>query len=179
MPSFGLYQRLLGSPVHNNVVRKNAADEIMEETWWEDIASRVAYLYDYYHDDEPLKLRGLRSDKSRTKTPIDIKYIVDTYQSLSKDQVPYHLQLRPSQTENVPYYGEQFREKYGALFPIGLYIDIPDEKGEFNKWLVVDKANFYNPQFVTFQILPCDYIFQYILDNKKHQIAGVLRSQNS
>ena len=40
-------------------VRKQQSDEIMDATWWRDIQSRVCYIYDYFHDGEKDKLRGL------------------------------------------------------------------------------------------------------------------------
>jgi len=54
-----------------------------------------------------------------------------------------------------------------------------DESGRYNRWLIVDKANYNSNQFPTFEILRCDKVFQWIHDNKKYQCAGVLRSQNS
>lgn len=180
MPSFELYNKMISSSGSTGgQIRKSNSDDIMEATWWEDIQSRVCYLYDYYHDDEKLTLRDLNSDKSPTKISIDAKYIVDSYQTFEKDSVTYHLQFRPSQECNIPYYDEMFKDKYDSLFPIGLFVDIPDEKGRFNKWMIVDKANYYNPQFITYQILPCDHVFQWVHDGKKYQMCGVSRSQNS
>lgn len=170
--------------IHGNVrtegqARKLQSDMIMEYTWDRDIQSLPCFIYDCYHDDEPDKVRNLNSLKSKTKTPIQAKYIVNAYQSDNKDQVSYHIQFKPSQRCNVPYYYESFERRYDSLFPMGLYIDIPDEQGNYNRWLVTEKANYYNPQFITWSVLPCDYRFQWIFDNKKYQMWGVLRSQNS
>lgn len=155
------------------------SDMIMEETWNDDIQSQVGYLYDWYHDTYRTVLKDLCSQQDFNKVPIDIKYIVNSSQTYSKDIITYHLQLRPSQECNVDYYDDFFKYRYGANFPNGLYIDICDAKGKYNRWLVVGGANYYDPQFPTFEILPCDYIFQWIVDGKKYQMAGVLRSQNS
>lgn len=161
-------------------ILKEQSDDIMNDTWWNDISSAVGYLYDYYHDSEPSKLRGLNSDRDALKTPIDVKVLKNASQTYEKDQVTTHIQLRPNQTMNVEYYKECFEDRYSSIFPIGLYIDIPDSDGSFNRWLIVEKANNYNVrQFPTFEILPCDKIFQYIVKGVKHQIAGTLRSQNS
>ena len=40
----------------------------------------------------------------------------------------------------------------------GNYVDIMSEDGSYNKWLIVDKANYNGNQFPTFEILRCDYI---------------------
>ena len=34
---------------------KQDSDNLMELTWDNDVASKVCYIYDYYHDDQPDK----------------------------------------------------------------------------------------------------------------------------
>ena len=180
MPSFTSFSRILGtSGITAGQARKMDSDMIMEATWDRDIQSRVAYFYDYYHDSEPTKLRNLNSANDPKKIPIDIKYIVSSSQTYDKDPVTYHIQFKPSHICGVNYYKEMFEDRYGGIYPCGLYVDIPDNKGNYNRWLVVDKANFYDPQFSTFEVLPCDYVFQWIHEGHRHEMAGVLRSQNS
>ena len=105
---------------------------------------------------------------------------MNTSQTYGNDQSTFHLQMRPGQGCTVNYYDELFGNRYNSTFPIGLYCDIPDEQGKYNRWLVVDKANYNVTQFPTFEILRCDYILNYIDDNrKKRKIAVVLQSQNS
>ena len=84
----------------------------MENTWDESIESRVAYIYDYYHDSEPTVIRGLSSDKDELKLPLEIKYLKNSSQTYNKDQVTFHLQMKPSQICNVPYYEEFFQNRY-------------------------------------------------------------------
>ena len=98
---------------------------------------------------------------------------------MDKDQVSYHVQFKPSHECCVDYYDDVFIKKYDSLYPLGLYIDIPDNKGKYNKWLIVDKADHYAPQFSTYQVLPCDHVFQWIFKGQKYEMCGVLRSQNS
>ena len=76
------------------------------------------------------------------KTPIEIKFIRHVAQTYDKDQVTFWLQLQPGQECNVDYYPDLFADRYDTLFPIGLYVDIMHEDGTYNKWLVVDKANY-------------------------------------
>lgn len=178
MPNLSQYKKQLGSHT-NGEVRKIQSDQIMDATWWEDIASRKAYLCDYYHDNEKLLLNNLNPEKDKLKIPIDIKFVQSSSQTYDKDQITVHLQLRPNQECNVPYYKEVFEDRYSAMFPVGLYAIIQDDKGNWNRWLIVDKANINVTQFPTFEILRCDYVFQYIIDGIKYQIPGVLRSQNS
>jgi hypothetical protein len=179
MPSFGTYQEIVKSKTVGEAL-KHQSDVIMNTTWWNDINSTVVYLYDFYHDSEPLKLRNLDSSNDPLKVAIDAKIVKNASQTYEKDQVTVHLQLRPGQECNVYYYEDDFGKRYAASFPIGLYADILDENGKYNRWLIVSEANNFNVrQFPTYEILPCDKIFQYIIDRVKYQIAGVLRSQNS
>lgn len=179
MPSFETFKKTNnGLSIGQN--HKAQSDMIMEATWTYDIANRVAYFYDYLHDDYPTQLNDLNSDQDEKKIPIEIKYLAHSSQTLAKDAVSYHLQLRPSQDETVvPYYSEYFEDRYNATFPIGLYCDIPDNKGRYNRWLVVAKADYDDAQFSTFELLRCDYVFQWIESGIKMQMAGVLRSQSS
>ena len=112
----------------NNIgqIHKNQSDEIMEQTWDNDIQSKVCYIYDFYHDDQPRLAEGMTYENT-TKTKIDAKFIVKTYQSIDKDQVEYYIQLRPSQkvwfeeSDELYYFETDYRQKYGVQdFPIGL-----------------------------------------------------------
>lgn len=177
MPSYFTYKKMFEGT--GGQIRKDQSDRIMNASWWEDIQSRVAYIYDYYHDDYITQLNDLHPKEDPKKIPIDIKFVQSSSQTYDKDAVTFHLQLRPGQKCNVDYYDEFFKIRYDAIFPIGLFCDIPDEQGIYNRWLIVDKANYNVTQFPTFEILRCDKVFQYIMDGKKMQVPGVLRSQNS
>lgn len=179
--SFNDYGIMLGYKTQGRA-HKGQSDVIMEQTWWRDIAAQTAYVYDYYHDlrsDEKLILDDLHPEDDIQKIPLDIKFIRHQSQTYDKDQVTFWLQMRPSQECNVDYYDEVLAKRYGALFPIGLFVDVMQEDGKYHKWLVVDRANYNGNQFPTFEILKCDHVFQWIHDGKKYQCAGVLRSQNS
>lgn len=180
MPNLSLYSKILGNYGSTcGEARKSDSDIIMNATWDGDIQSRRAYIYDFYHDSEPFTLRDLHPYNDKYKTAIDIKYVKHTTQTYDKDSITYHIQFRPHQKCNVPYFNELYRDVYSNIFPCGLYIDIPDESKQYNKWLVVNTANYYDSQFPTFEVLPCDHVFQWIFHGKKFQMAGVLRSMNS
>ena len=107
-------------------IYKEQSDFLMEETFWNDPQSKVCYIYDYFHDDKPYKNVGMTYENT-TKTKIDVKFIVKTYQSIDKDQVEYYIQLRPSQkvwfeeSDELYYFETDYRQKYGIQdFPIGL-----------------------------------------------------------
>lgn len=174
-------KRMEREGLYNGEIRKTYADQIVEATWFNDLTTRKCYLFDFKHDPQPFRLNDLTPDES-LQIPVWLKYIVYSSQTYAKDAVTYHIQFKPSQDgkdDIVPYYEELFKNRYDASFPCGLYILIPDNHGKYNKWLVVDTANYNDPQFSTYEVLRCDKVFQWIYQNKKYQMCGVLRSQNS
>lgn len=180
MPSFTEYQRLMlnkGNTV--GLVHTHESQDIVEYTWYDDPASCIGYLYSYEYDDEPDKNIGLHPEKSKTKIPVDVKFLISSYQSLNKDNVDYRIMFKPSYKRNVPYYNELFENKCGSEFPVALYLDLPDEKGIYRRWLIVAGANTDNRDFPNWSILFCDYNFKWIYNGKKYSCWGVGRSQNS
>lgn len=173
---------------------KQDSDNLMELTWDNDIQSKVCYIYDYFHDDFFVDEHGItRTLKDgmtydhTNKTRVDAKFIVKTYQSMDKDQVEYYLQFKPSQKfsftegDELYYYETDYHQRYSAEFPIGLFCDIPDDRGVYHKWLICrsEPAN----QFPKFLILPCSYELMWIEKNGKDRIKrrmwSVLRQQQS
>ena len=168
-------------------IYKEQSDFVMEQTFWNDPQSKVCYIYDYFHDDQPDKNVGMTYDHT-TKTRIDAKFIVKSYQSIDKDQVEYYIQFKPSQKtqfeegDELYYFETDYRQKYGVQdFPIGLMIDIPDDTGLYHKWLICSKepAN----QFVKYLVLPCNYFLHWVENDGqnryKRSMWVVLRNQNS
>lgn len=165
---------------------KQDSDNLMELTWDNDVASKVCYIYDYYHDDQPDK-KDHMTYKNTTKTRIDAKFLVKSYQSLDKDQIDYYLQFKPSQkfdfesSDELYYFETDYRDKYGNPDFIGLYVDIPDDRGIYRKWMICayEIAN----QFPKFIVLPINYELQWIEQSGhkriKRRMWGVLKSQNS
>lgn len=190
MPSLQTARRI-ASIKNNNAktigqMHKEESELLMEETWDNDIESKKCYIYDYFHDDKPNLAEGMTYENT-TKTSIDAKFIVTKYQSIDKDQVEYHIQFRPSQRvrfdegDELYYFEKEYKNRYYVNFPIGLYIDIPDEKNIYRKWLIVSKEE--GNQFLKYSILPCDYYLQWI-DNTgskrfKRKMWCVSRAMNS
>lgn len=167
-------------------IHKENADWAMEYTWDTDPQSKVCYVYDYFHDDQP-RLKDHMTYRNTTKTRIDAKFIVKSHQSIDKDQVEYYLQFKPSQpvefgpNDELYYFETEYRQHYGVEFPIGMWCDIPDDKGVYRKWLICssEPAN----QFPKYLILPCNYNLMWVEKNKDQRIKrnmwAVLRQQNS
>jgi hypothetical protein len=179
--NFNDYKRSLGiGGVRTNGQRHSyEAQDIIEHTWYDDPASMVVYLYDYYHDDQKDLNIGLNPECSKTKIPVEIKYNINSYQSLEKDTVDFRIMFKPSYKCNIPYYKEKFSDITRSVFPVGLYLDKKNEDGIWEKWLVVSEANTHNNDFPTWSILPCDYKYQWVYKGKKQEMWGVGRSQNS
>lgn len=130
-----------------------------------DIQSKVCYIYDYAHDNQP-ELKDHMTYENTTKTRIDAKFIVSQYGSISKDQVAYHLMFKPSQPlefndgDELYYFETNYRKKYNIPFPCSLYIDIPNEKGIYEKWLIINAEQ--GNQFIKYNILPINYRFEWV-----------------
>lgn len=155
------------------------SQNIIEASWYDDPASCVGYLYAWEFDDEQDKNIGLHPEKSKTKIPVDVKFLVNSYQSLDKDNVDYRIMFRPSYQCNVPYYDKLFAKKCGAEWPVGLFIDLPDDEGIYRRWLIVAGANTDNRDFPNWSVLFCDYDFKWVYKGKRQHLWGVGRSQNS
>lgn len=179
MPSFEVYKKLLSGSGTVGRARKIQSDMIIESSWDGDIASQIGYFYMYEDDDHKTQLYDLLPENDIYKIPIPVKVSKHTTQTFNKDQTTYWLQFKPSQELTIPKYKERFVDNYTAKFPVGLYVDLKDERGVFNRWLVVATAGYYDNQFPTWEVLPCSYIFDVVINAKKYRIAGVNRSQNS
>ena len=158
-------------------IHKNQSDMIMEQTWDRDIQSKKCYIYDYYHDGEKDKNKNLSPSTDVLKTAIDAKFIVVQYGSEKRIQFGYHVQFKPSHVCELDYFEDEYEKKYWSEYPIGLYIDIPDEQGIYKKWMIVSKEE--GNQFTKYFVLPCNFNFHWIIDNKKYSMWGISRPQNS
>lgn len=168
--------------------RKNRSDLIMEQTWDLDIETRQCYIYDYYHDRDKDKLSGYDPSTDENKYAVSTKFIIYQYgTAANNDQVEYHIQFKPSQkvkfeeTDDLYYYETDFVKRYGAEFPIGLYIDIPDDTGVYRKWMIVARS--ISNQFPKYTVLPCNHNFIWIENRNKirykRQMYGLARFKNS
>ena len=175
-------------------IYKEQSDWAMEQTFENDIATKTCYIYDYFHDDFFTDEHGITRSlaegmtyENTNKIKIDAKFIVKSYQSMDKDQVEYYLMFRPSQPvrfnegDDLYYYETDFRKRYSATFPIGLWVDLPDDRGVYHKWLICrnEPAN----QFPKYLILPANYELMWVEKNNEKRIKRrmwcVLRQQMS
>lgn len=167
-------------------IYKEQSDWAMEQTWDNDIQSKICYIYDFYHDDQPRLAEGMTYENT-TKTRIDAKFIVKSYQSMDKDQVDYYIQFKPTQKthfsegDELYYFETNYRKKYHNDNFIGLFIDIPNDENIYEKWMILrtEPAN----QFPKYLILKCNYELMWIENNGtekiKRRMWSVLKMQSS
>lgn len=167
-------------------IYKEESDWAMEQTWDNDIQSKICYIYDFYHDDQPRLAEGMTYENT-TKTRIDAKFIVKSYQSMDKDQVEYYIQFKPTQKthfsegDELYYFETDYRKKYHNDNFIGLFIDIPNDENIYEKWMILrtEPAN----QFPKYLILKCNYELMWIENNGtekiKRRMWSVLKMQSS
>lgn len=144
-------------------IRKKQSDEIMNQTFADDPTYKRVYI---------LTKDGWKFE--------DAKYQYHSAQSISKDEVDYYLQFRPK-----------------VHYPIGSYVIVPDDTDfEINLteeelrnpflqpinqrtqwWFIVgrDNAN----AFVRYNIIKCNWNFQWVWDGKVQSCFGAVRSANS
>ena len=158
----------------------------MNWTWDNDIQSKICYIYDFFHDDQPRLAEGMTYENT-TKTRIDAKFIVKSYQSMDKDQVDYYVQFKPSQKthfsegDELYYFETDYRKRYHNDNFIGLFIDIPNDENIYEKWMILrtEPAN----QFPKYLILKCNYELMWIENNGtekiKRRMWSVLKMQSS
>lgn len=185
MPSFEDMQKLYQNIGTHGQQLKVMADEIMQQTFDTDIGTRQCYIYDYYHDDQfDEGLSGYNPALSKTKIPVKLKFIVKTYKSMAKDDPEYHIQFEPDVYNSMSCKSDWFvrdYERLGIDFPISLFVDIPDDRGVYQKWLITyrEDAN----QFPKFGVIKCNYLFTWVKDDGVHRhnrkMWGAERTQNS
>lgn len=98
------------------------------------------------------------SDINREK--YDAKFSIHTRRSITGDSEDYFLTFRPH-----------------VRVPIGAYVDIPDDEGVLQTWLIVLKDN--KPQFPMYYVLKCNWTLKWVIGDKVYKVLGCLRNQNS
>lgn len=91
---------------------------------------------------------------------MDAKFIIDTRRSISGDEEVYKLMFRPH-----------------VKIPVGSYVDVPDDTGTLQRWLVILNDN--QPQFPMYYILKCNWILKWVYEGKVYKCECVQRTQSS
>lgn len=195
MASLEALKNYYGSEVTIGKQIKAKSDLIMDETFDYDVTTRICYIYDYFHDDVETKNlceygTGYVPPDGSSKIPVKLKFLIKSYKSLAKDDPDYYIQFSmsdwnkvsddPANQTIVPDYFSEY-SRLGIHYPIGLYVDIPDDRGVYWRWLVVyeDVAN----QFPKFGIIKCNHQLDWVINKPdgryKRAMWGSQRTQSS
>ncbi len=134
----------------------NKSKVLMDHTFTRDPNYRIANLYD--------------SNMNLLEKDIEIKFQSNVKVTLAKDQVEYNVQFRPNYFPEKLYIKEDGKER------LGFYMDIPNNLGEMEKWLILAKND---RVFTRYTVLKCNWTFKFIANRKIYSILGILRSSNN
>lgn len=133
------------------MLRKNT-DMVMEHQWYTSREVRPVRLFKHKE--------GTYGHQYEDVGHEDARFIHKSIQEIASQQVEYYLMFKP-----------------GIHYPIGTYVEIADEQGEKQTWLICKKSE--DMQLVLYNILPCNYLFKWIAHNHICECLGVLRGLNS
>lgn len=146
------HSRLKAKGTNTPQVIRDNADMVSLNTWYNDPQVRPAILY--RHDKNG---RGTLYEEIARE---DIKFIHKELQTFASQTVEYYIMFKPK-----------------VHYPLGSYIDIPDEMGAIKRWLIVEKSN--DPQFAKYSILPCNYTLKWVHEGSIYECLCVVRAVNS
>lgn len=184
MLSFNDMKKMYGNITTIGQQLKETSDSVMQQTFDNDIQTKQCYIYDHYHDDQADLEYGYDPSLSKTKIPVKLKFIIKSYRTIAKDEPDYHIMFEPNvwnSMECKPNWFKDNYEKFGVEFPCGLFVDIPDDRGIYHRWICMylESAN----QFPKIGILKCNYRFSWIekdgVYRYKRKVWGVNVTQNS
>lgn len=145
-------------------IRKKQSDMLMDATFDKDPTYKRGMLYNA--NLEPIEIVEFKFQKAQTYT-------------INKDQVEYFVQFRtsyhPEKRSNEE--DKQYRLYEDGKERLSFYLDIPDDNGDIYKWLIVGRNN--DNAFVRYNVLQCNWIFEWMIDRKYYSCLGVMRSRNN
>lgn len=61
--------------------------------------------------------------------------------------------------------------------PVGSYVDIPNDTGKLERWLVI--LDDHPPQFPMYYVLKCNWVLKWVYEGKVYKCECVQRTQSS
>ena len=154
---FEHYKSRMAHRGHNmSEMLRMQSNMVIEHTWDRDPNYRQVYVV--------RATNGLPKVTSQHEL-VDVKFNVETYQTIASDEPAYLLQFRHG------------AEKHNPDIAIGSYIYMEDEDGQWKWWMLCSLDE--RPQFRQYHILECNWTLRWIVDNKIHTCLAVQRYQNS
>ncbi len=96
----------------------------------------------------------------------EAKFIKIFDYTINADQIEYYLQFKSHIHPEKEYDGD-----------LGQYVDIPDEDGQLERWMIVGKND--STKFVKYNILKCNWNLKWVYEGKIYEQLGILRTRNS
>ena len=143
---------------------KNQSNMLIDETFDRDPTYKQGMLYNA--NLEPIEIVEFKFQKAKSYT-------------IDKDQVEYFVQFKTS------YHPEKQRNSDDKLYRLyddekerlSFYIDIPDDNGDIQKWLIVGRN--YDNAFIRYNVLQCNWTFEWMINRQYYSCLGVMRSKNN
>lgn len=132
--------------------KRDNSEMVVLHTWYND--PEVVHMYLYKHKE------GTYGADYELIGEEDAKYIHKEVQEFGSQSTAYYVQFKPR-----------------VSYPIGTYMRIPDENGDLQWWIIVNKSK--DLQFNYYDILQCNFTVKWIYNNKIYQCLSVVRSVNS
>ncbi len=135
---------------------KTNSDLLMERNFTHDVNYKVAKLYDW---------------NSKYLEDVELKFQFSQKYSINKDQVEYLIQFKPNFFPEEKYIREDGQKQ------LGFFLEIPDAGGIMRKWLIVGRNQ--TPQFIRYNVLECNWVFKFIVNDVLYEQLGVIRDRNN
>lgn len=140
--------------------RRRNSQKIMDASWMRDAATKPVFVK-WVDSGLPVV--------DDYDVPVYAKYNVKSYFSITGDNVEYLLQFKLEDLKN------------NSNIRVGSYVQIPDEMGNYEWWLIVAEDD--RLQFHQYYILKCTWVYKWISVKDGHRVIheclGCARKQNS
>ena len=148
-------RRMQGSPTLGKKVLRDS-NVYMNHLFTRDVNYKQGFLYDV---------------NCQKLEKVDYKYQYYTNYMINKDRVEFHVQFRP-------YYHPEIKYAMGdGIERFGFYLDVPNDIGLVEKWLVCGRNDTIS--FARYNILKCNWTFNWIVDGEIMHALGCLRNRNN
>ncbi len=131
---------------------RNDSEAIMLASWYN--SSTVLHCKLYRHK------KGTFGSEYEWIADEDVRFTRVENQNVKSNEIDFRIQFKPR-----------------VRYDIGTYIDIPDETGKMQRWLICHKDN--EMPFTRYHVLRCNYLFKWVYENHVWQSFGVQRGINS
>lgn len=143
---------------------KSQSNMLMDETFDRDPTYRRGMIYNA--NLEPIEIVEFKFQKAKVYT-------------IDKDQVEYFVQFKtdyhPEKRKNTDW--KIYRLYDDEKERLSFYLDIQDDNGDVQKWLIVGRN--YDNAFVRYNVLQCNWVFEWMINRQYYSCLGVMRSKNN